>query len=141
MAVRLEARERGGEVEVIDHRLGSWVMRLQPQQTTRVDEPSTVPAAAAAVGALAQAMAPINQIIRNAVGTGASIRVAFSPEVQRGIAAGTFTLMQSPKGTLPIAVTQAGRIREIAKFGPMGLVPAPALIPILLPAAIASTAA
>ena len=49
--------------------------------------------------------------------------------------------MQSAKGALPLAVDQVGRIREIGRVVPGGvLLAGPALLPVLLPAAAAAAA-
>lgn len=138
---QLECRESATGLDVADRLSGSQILKLLP--TTDVDRSSQrlVRSSAAAVGALAQSAAAAGAVLAQASASGHALQVAFSPATQQLIASGTFGLMESAKGALPMAVDGAGRIREIGRIVPSGgLVAGPALLPVLLPVAAAAAA-
>jgi hypothetical protein len=138
----LECVRSGSVLEVRDASLGSWILRLRPTTKAASSDGRVVTSSVAAVGALAQSFAPVASLLAEAASTGQSMQVVFSAGAQRAIASGGLRLMNSPAGSLPLAVDQLGRIRAVARVVPSGgVVAGPALVPILLPAAAAAAAA
>jgi len=136
----LVSRETDTGVEVLDPGLGSWLMRLTPTTGPPSSSGRVVTASVAAVGALAESLPPVGALVSSAASGGQSLTVTFSAATQRAIHAGTLHLMMSPKGALPVAVDSTGRIRELARVNPTGVVAGSALLPVLLPAVAAAAA-
>ncbi|MGE0732817.1 MAG: hypothetical protein AB7O92_32195 [Acidimicrobiia bacterium] len=138
----MEAVERNGAVE-LSLQGGPWLMRLQSTHDPETPTNKVGPAAVALVGTLGETLAPVASLMRATVNSGEALTVAFSPDVQRGIAQGTLRLMGGGQGSgYPVAVNQFGRIRVVATVMPAGGVLAgPALLPIVLPAVAAAGAA
>jgi hypothetical protein len=137
----LQCRESAAGLEVVDTASRSQIMQLRA--TTTVDRSSQrlVTSSVAAVGALAQSASAAGALLAQASASGHALQVVFSPATQHLIASGTFGLMEAAKGALPMAVDQAGKIREIARIVPAGgVVGGPALLLVLLPAAAAAAA-
>ena len=117
------------------------MMRLSTTTSAPASSGRLIASSASAVGALAQSLTPVSAVVSAAAGAGQSLQVAFSGATQSAIQAGSLHLMASFKGSLPMAVDSAGKIREIARVVPAGgLVAGPALLPILIPAAAAAAA-
>jgi hypothetical protein len=137
----LECRESAAGLEVVDTASGAQVLRLRSATTVDRSSERLVTSSVAAVGALAQSVSAAGALLAQASASGHALQVVFSPATQHLIASGTFGLMQSAKGALPMAVDQAGKIREIGRIVPAGgVVAGPALLPVLLPAAAAAAA-
>lgn len=137
----LQCRESGSTLEVVDPALESWMMRLSTTTERTSSSGRVITSSVSAVGALAQSLAPVGAIVSSAAGSGQSLQVAFSSATQAAIQSGTLGIMSGSTGALPMAVDSAGKIREIARVVPSGgVIAGPALLPILVPAAVAAAA-
>jgi hypothetical protein len=98
-----------GDLELVDRTLGTWLVRIE-----------AVPDATPSSGSSATSAAVVRSLCQAVPGLAAKlptggIRVVFSPEVRKGLASGTYRMMESSKGALPMAVDGSGKVVQIAK--------------------------
>jgi len=102
-----------GAVEVLDPSFDYWLARFEVADdiTPGPGDRTASPAAIAALSAMV-ARLPELQIM---LGQTNVLRVVFSPEIQRALASGQATLMQSAQFALPVAVNHSGQIMGMAR--------------------------
>lgn len=107
--------ETSESVELVDKALGTWIVRFEAMTFTTEGPQAESAVGAAIIRSLSGFVPQISAALPRA---GDGIRVAFSPEVQRALANGTYRLMNSASRQLPVAVDSAGKIVKIARVMP-----------------------
>jgi hypothetical protein len=106
----VEIQQVDGRVELIDRALETWLVRFEP-----IGDAAISPAASVAGSSVARSLTEAVPGLLAALPKDPGLRVVFSPDVQRGLANGSYRLMSGAKGTMPMAVGSAGKVVEIAK--------------------------
>lgn len=121
--------------DLVDADSGLTVARIEPFERTNAGAIPMGPPASALQ--FARVLAEQIPQVMEAANHAGSLRVVFSPEIRKGLANGTLSLMRSGRGTLPTAVDASGKIVGTAVV--LGV--STTLPSLLLPVAVGAVAA
>lgn len=105
----LELVSADGGLDVVDQALGTWLVRIEPVPEIIETSAPTV-ASRAVIRSLAEAVPGLAAKLPSG-----GMRVVFSPDVRKGLANGSYRIMESSKGALPMAMDGSGKVVQIAK--------------------------